>query len=147
MFGDWHLAMASYNGGPGRVQRAMKRSRKDDFWKLTLDHAIPAARDPRLRADDPGRDHHRQEPRAVRLRHRCRTPPTPTENVTLPAAVDLRRVAEWAGVPVDEIQKLNPEFRRWTTPVREGSYTLARARRARPTALRDGVCRPRPPAS
>ncbi len=33
--GDWHLAMASYNGGPGRVQRAMKRSGKRDFWTLS----------------------------------------------------------------------------------------------------------------
>ena len=32
---DWHLAMASYNGGPGRVQRAMRRSGKEDFWALT----------------------------------------------------------------------------------------------------------------
>src|SRR5262249_7310233 len=32
--GDWHLALASYNGGPGRLQRAMKTSRIDDFWKL-----------------------------------------------------------------------------------------------------------------
>src|SRR5207247_2734312 len=32
--GDWHLALASYNGGPGRMQRAMKSARLDDFWKL-----------------------------------------------------------------------------------------------------------------
>ena len=35
MFSDWHLAMASYNGGPGRVQRAMKAAGVDDFWELT----------------------------------------------------------------------------------------------------------------
>ena len=34
MFGSWDLAMASYNGGEGRVQRAMARTKTDDFWQL-----------------------------------------------------------------------------------------------------------------
>src|SRR5262249_5667274 len=42
----------------------------------------------------------------------------------MPQAVDLRRVAEWAGTTVDEIQSLNPELRRWTTPVKYPDYEL-----------------------
>jgi membrane-bound lytic murein transglycosylase D len=44
--------------------------------------------------------------------------------VELPSAVDLRRVAEWAGTPVQEIQELNPELRRWTTPLQATDYQL-----------------------
>jgi membrane-bound lytic murein transglycosylase D len=123
MFDDWHLAMASYNGGPGRVQRAMKRSRKDDFWDLsastrylpreTRDYvpmilaAIIIAKNPAMYGFDI-----------------TPVPATPTERVTLPAGVDLRRVAEWAETPIDDIQRLNPELRRWTTPIREEAYEL-----------------------
>jgi membrane-bound lytic murein transglycosylase D len=46
------------------------------------------------------------------------------ETVTLASAVDLRRVAEWAGTPVQTIQDLNPELRRWTTPLRATDYEL-----------------------
>jgi membrane-bound lytic murein transglycosylase D len=46
------------------------------------------------------------------------------ETVTLPVAVDLRRVAEWTGTDVQTIQDLNPELRRWTTPVRAKDYEL-----------------------
>src|SRR5206468_8767605 len=36
MFGDWHLALASYNSGPGRVQTAILRAgRTHAFWKLS----------------------------------------------------------------------------------------------------------------
>ncbi|MCC7124661.1 MAG: LysM peptidoglycan-binding domain-containing protein [Acidobacteria bacterium] len=124
MFGDWHLAMASYNGGPGRMQRAIKRSGMDDFWKLTSSTrflpretrdyvpmilaAIIIAKNPAQYGFD------NIEPLA----------PVPTERIAVPAALDLRRVAEWTGVAVDSIQQLNPELRRWTTPIREGSYEL-----------------------
>ena len=32
--GDWHLVLAAYNGGLGRLQRAMRTSGADDFWSL-----------------------------------------------------------------------------------------------------------------
>ena len=34
IFDDWALALAAYNSGPGRVKRAMKLSKSNDFWKL-----------------------------------------------------------------------------------------------------------------
>jgi membrane-bound lytic murein transglycosylase D len=32
--GDWLLVIAAYNGGPGRVETAIKKSKTRDFWKL-----------------------------------------------------------------------------------------------------------------
>jgi membrane-bound lytic murein transglycosylase D len=123
MFEDWHLAMASYNGGPGRVKRALTRSRKNDFWQLSgstrwlpreTREYVPMILAAVIIAKNPAQYGFEIVP----------MPSTPTETVTVPEALDLRRVAEWAGVPMDDIQKLNPEFRRWTTPVKKGEYTI-----------------------
>jgi membrane-bound lytic murein transglycosylase D len=123
MFDDWHLALASYNGGPGRVQRAIKRSGRDDFWKLTANKKYL----PRETRD--------YVPLILAAVIIARSPEqyglniTPLEKpaydtVTLASAVDLRRVAEWAGIPVQTIQDMNPELRRWTTPLRATDYEL-----------------------
>jgi membrane-bound lytic murein transglycosylase D len=50
--------------------------------------------------------------------------PVAFERVALSTAVDLRRIAEWTGASIDEIQALNPELRRWTTPLRETNYEV-----------------------
>jgi membrane-bound lytic murein transglycosylase D len=121
--GDWHLALASYNGGPGRMQRALKSARVDNFWTLTdtstilpretreyvpmILAAIVIARNP----SQYGFDFETEAPAAF-------------EKVTVPGPVDLRRVAEWTDASIDEIQALNPELRRWTTPVKDTKYEL-----------------------
>ncbi len=123
MFGDWHLALASYNGGPGRVQRAMARSKMDDFWELsassrylpreTRDY-VPLILAAVIVAKNPVQYGLNVLPLDSRL----------TETVTLPKAIDLRRIAEWADTSVELLQELNPELRRWTTPVRAADYAL-----------------------
>lgn len=121
--GDWHLALASYNGGPGRLQRAIKKGGSSDFWKL--------ATSPRILPRET-RDYVPMILAAIVI---ARNPaqfgfsfdPEPHhayETVTLFKPVDLRRIAEWADTSIDQIQALNPELRRWTTPVREDAYTL-----------------------
>ena len=122
-FDDWHLALASYNGGPGRVQRAVKRSGLDDFWELsastkhlpreTRDY-VPMILAAAIIARNP-------EKYGFDVPHAA---PVTTDVVTLSAPADLRRVAEWAGVSAEDIRALNPELRRWTTPVRQRDYQL-----------------------
>jgi len=121
--GDWHLALASYNGGPGRLQNAIKMGRQADFWKLseksrllpreTRDY-VPMILAAIVIAKNP-------------LQYGFEFESEPAhqyETVNLPRAVDLRRIAEWTNTTIDEIQALNPELRRWTTPVRDSAYAL-----------------------
>jgi membrane-bound lytic murein transglycosylase D len=121
--GDWHLALASYNGGPNRMQRAMKKVGLDDFWELAekpkllpreTREYVPMILAAIVIARNPGQYGFNFEP----------DPPHSYDKVTLPRPVDLRRVAEWAETTIDEIQALNPELRRWTTPVKEDDYEL-----------------------
>ncbi|MCU0248973.1 MAG: LysM peptidoglycan-binding domain-containing protein [Vicinamibacterales bacterium] len=122
--GDWHLALASYNGGPGKVQRAVKRKGGEaDFWPLSATtrylpretrEYVPMVLASMVIARNPERYGFTFTPADL----------APTDTVTLPGPVDLRRVSEWAGVPVDQIQRLNPELRRWTTPLRGTSFPL-----------------------
>ena len=116
--GDWHLALASYNGGPGRVQKALSRSHLSDFWSL--------AAKPRLLP----RETREYVPMILAAIVIARNPvqygfevaeatPAAFDKVTVSKAVDLRRIAEWTGASISDIQALNPELRQLTTPIRK----------------------------
>lgn len=121
--GDWHLALASYNGGPGRVQRAMRRSGRSDFWQVsassrylpreTRDY-VPLVLAAIIIARNPAE---------YGLNVQPVTPPR-YETIALPAAVDLRRLSAWIGTPVETIRSLNPELRQWMTPLNASGYAL-----------------------
>ena len=113
-FGDWYLAMAAYNSGPGNVSRAVERTGYADFWELYKRNVLP--RETRnyvpiiialtLIAKDPARYGVRVDPE----------PPLRTDRVRPGRAIDLRLVAEAINTPVNELREINPHLLRMVTP-------------------------------
>jgi membrane-bound lytic murein transglycosylase D len=123
MFGSWNLAMAAYNAGEGRIQKAMKRSNADSYWALLdTSHIKPETKDyvPKFIAasliatnpQDFGFD-------AIEYHE-----PLSFDEIELHSPVDLSVAAECAGTTLEEIKRLNPELRRWCTPPDVPSYSL-----------------------
>jgi membrane-bound lytic murein transglycosylase D len=122
-FECWYLAAAGYNAGEGKIARAMKRYRTEDFWELTkyrylkreTKDYVPQMIAAALIAKDPEKygfvDIEYQEP----LRY---------DKVKVPEVTDLRLIAQACEVTLDEIKGLNPELSRWCTPPNFPDYEI-----------------------
>jgi len=113
-FGDWYLAMAAYDTGPGNVQKAIERTGYADFWELyrrnellkETKNYVPIILALTLIAKDPAR-------------YGISVTPEPfpeTDRVKPGEPIDLRLVAETIDVDVDTLRALNPSLLRTVTP-------------------------------
>ena len=121
MFGDWSLAMAAYNCGPGNVNKAIHRSGKRDFWSIypylpketrsyvplfiaaayvlnyANDHGIcPAEADHTMLSD----------------------------TIQVHQYLHLRQVSDILGIHIDEMRRLNPQYIKDIIPGGEKAYSL-----------------------
>ena len=111
-FDHWYLALAAYNGGPGRVHRATRLHQTSDFWQL---HSLP--RETRnyipyylaaaIIASNP-------------TSYGFKTPKTKQhkyEVVEIKQSADLAVLANSAGTSLKTLKAYNPELRQSATPV------------------------------
>src|SRR5438477_2631138 len=120
-FGDWYLAMAAYNSGPGTVQSAVKRTGYADFWELYQRNVLP-------------KETRNYVPIIVAVTIMAKNPAQyglddivpdrelAYDTVKINYSVDLRLVAECVGATSEELQELNPGLLRMTTP--KGRFDL-----------------------
>jgi len=122
-FDSWHLAVAAYNAGEGRIKKAMKQSDQDDFWEIAksqyihpetklyvpqLIAAIMIAKDPEkygftdIEYEDP-------------LEY---------ETVHVPRGTPIKAVAVACNLPDEKILALNRHLHKAITPPTEPDYPL-----------------------
>src|ERR1700722_12316325 len=114
-FGDWYLAMAAYDWGPGNVQRAVMRTGYADFWELYRRNVLPAETKNYL----PGTIAAiimAKNPAQYGLDKMVPDEPVVSDTVTVDYAIDLRLVADVTNSSLPEIVGLNPSLLRMTTP-------------------------------
>jgi membrane-bound lytic murein transglycosylase D len=114
-FGDWYLAMAAYNWGPGNVQRSVMKTGYADFWELYRRNVLPE----QTKNYVPGiiaAIIMAKNPAQYGLDKLVPEAPVVSDTVTVDYAIDLRLVADVTGASLQEIVALNPSLLRMTTP-------------------------------
>ncbi|HEV7348267.1 LysM peptidoglycan-binding domain-containing protein [Telluribacter sp.] len=107
IFGDWEMALASYNTGPGNVKRAMRRSGGNTFW--TIYSALPQ----QTRSYVPQyvamtyMMHYGSDHGIVAVNPEF---PTVTDTLHINGYFDLTRFAQFSEVSLEDIVKLNPQI-------------------------------------
>lgn len=123
IFGSWNLVLAAYNAGEGKISRALKRTKSNDFWALRKTrHIMKETKNyvPSYIAATAIALH----PESFGLQNITYHSPLSYDEVVIDIPMDLTVIAEFTGSDTSDIKELNPELRRWCTPPNVSHYTL-----------------------
>lgn len=123
IYDDWNLALAAYNCGPGNVNKAIRRSGgKKDYWEIY----------PYLPRETRG-----YVPAFIAVNYIFnyasehniypRTPPTTfyeTDTIQVNNRISFKHLSDVLKLPIDDVQYLNPEYKRGVIPKDGKTHTL-----------------------
>ncbi len=130
IFGDWDLALAAYNSGPGNVNKAIRRSGGyQNYWNIRPN--LPretAGYVPAFQAVmyifEYASEHGLKTTRAER-------PYFETDTVWVRSTLTFEQISRFTGVPNEEVKMLNPAFKLDIIPKVSGKpYVLRLPKRA-----------------
>ena len=125
LFGTWYLAMASYNAGEYRVNRAMMKHYTRDFWHLRGKRSIPKeTREyvPKFMAAHIISSH----PKKYGFHNLNYQKPIRFESVVLNKPVSLKKLAQSMNIDHKELKLLNPKYVTDYVPLQKKDMTVLR---------------------
>ena len=121
-FGDWYLAMAGYDWGPGNIQKAVMRTGYADYWELYRRNAMPRETKnyvPQILAAIIMA----KNPEKYGLNRYTPDPPIQYDTVPVNYAASLPLIADMTGTTLANLVSMNPALLRLNTP-RDITYDL-----------------------
>jgi peptidoglycan lytic transglycosylase D len=122
LFGTWPLAMAAYNAGERKIQRALRKAKAETFWEIAQTKFIrretreyvPRFMAAAIIAKNPDQYGFEEAPADI---HQF-------EEIVVSRPLPLRAIAAATDIPYAELHRLNPELRRDVTPPDDPAYHL-----------------------
>lgn len=122
-FGQWEVATAAYNAGEGKLGRAIRKYKTDNFWKITKGKYLKSETKnyvPKIMA-------------LAIIGKNLKTfgftdlefrAPLEYEEITVKPMTDISKLSKALGLNDEDVKKLNPEILRWFTPPNVKNYKL-----------------------
>lgn len=115
-FGDWYLALAAYNCGPGCVDRAVQKTGYADFWEIRSRGALPRETQnyvPAILAMTIIAKNRKD----YGLENLELDPPFEYDTIEINVPTNITLIADAADRPVSELRELNPALLKPVAPV------------------------------
>ncbi len=123
MYGDWTLALAAYNCGPGNVNKAFKRAgdQAKNYWDI-YPYLPTETRNyvPSFIAATYAYNYHKQHDIPIRECHL----PLAADTVTVRRLLHLSQVATTLDIPLETLEMLNPQYIKDIVPALDKAYPL-----------------------
>lgn len=121
IFNDWNLVLASYNSGPGNVNKAIRRSGgQQDFWDIKKHLPLETqGYVPAFLATMYIYEYHKEHgivPKKALVRHFA------TDTVMVKKEMSFAQISNLLDIPVEQLEALNPSYKRNVIPNYTGKY-------------------------